>query len=79
MVEHFSLTNIPQTQNEILAYVQGAMKKCNMSSMEMEEYTREAKKHDFIHLLEVSQEYIDMCNQYQDVSSQPEVKVSYLW
>lgn len=78
-MEKFSLEKVEQTQNEILDYVQKAMKKCNMSAMEMEAYVKEAKKHDFTHLLQVSQEYIDMCNQQQDVSLQPEVKVSYLW
>ena len=78
-MEKFSLEGVEQTQNEVLAYVQEAMKKCNMSNTEMEDYVKEAKKYDFTHLLEVSQEYIDMCNQYQDISLQPEVKVSYLW
>lgn len=78
-MEKFSLEGVEQTQNEILDYVQKAMKKCNMSTTEMEGYVKEAKKYDFTHLLEVSQEYIDMCNQTQDTSLQPEVKVTYLW
>lgn len=78
-MEKFSLDGVEQTQNEILNYVQNAMKKCNMTSTEMEDYVREAKKHDFTYLMEVSQSYIDMCNQYQDPNLQPEVKVSYLW
>lgn len=79
MVEKFSLDGVEQTQQEILTYVQEAMKKSNMSSTEIEDYVREAKRYDFTHLVQTSQEYLDMCNQVNDVSLQPEVKVSYLW
>lgn len=79
MVEKFSLDGVEQTQQEILTYVQNAMKKCNMTSSEIEEYVKEAKKYDFPYLLETSQSYLDMCNQYQDPALQPEVKVTYLW
>lgn len=79
MEKKFSLDGIEQTQQEILTYVQDAMKKSNMSNSEIEEYVKEAKKYDFSYLLQISQEYIDMCNQINDVSSQPEVKVTYLW
>ena len=78
-MDKFSLEGIEQTQNSILEYVQNAMKECKMTNIEIEDYVKEAKKYDFNYLVKTSQEYLDMCNQYKDVSLQPEVKVSYLW
>lgn len=64
----FSLSEVEQDQHSILEYVEAAMKEMKMGPTEIAEYQKQAKRYDFTHLLQISQEYIDMMNQMKQSS-----------
>lgn len=64
----FSLNEVEQDQHSILEYVEAAMKEMKMGPTEIAEYKKQAKRYDFTHLLQISQEYIDMMNQMKQSS-----------
>lgn len=75
-MKKFTLENVEKDSQAITTYVQDAMKKMNMGSLEIAEYMREVKRYDYTHMMHVSQEYIDMLNQMVD--SQNSCKVTYI-
>ena len=75
-MEKFTLENVEKDSQAITTYVQDAMKKMNMGSLEISEYMREVKRYDYTHMMNVSQEYIDMLNQMVD--NQNSCKVTYI-
>ena len=71
----YNLNNVDGNAHDIIGYVKACMKEKKCGSTEIREYEKQAKMYDYTHLLNVSQEYIDMLNQMEQ---QQECKVTYI-
>lgn len=71
----YSLKDIDNNAHSIINYVKNCMKEKKLGATEIKEYERQARRYAFDNLIVVSQEYLDMLNQMDEVS---ECKVSYV-
>ena len=70
----YSLEGVEKTSRAIISYVKSCMQEKKLGATELKEYERQAKAYDFTHLINVSQEYLDMLN---EMDSQQNYTVSY--
>lgn len=67
--EEYDLVGVDGNAYSIMGYVQKAMKECGFSQEEIKEYLDDAKSSDYNHLLVVSMDMIDKCNNTNTESS----------
>ncbi|MGN0005356.1 MAG: hypothetical protein ACI37Z_05240 [Candidatus Gastranaerophilaceae bacterium] len=60
----YSLVGIDGNAFSIMAYVERAMSECGFTLKQREEYRKNAMSDDYQHLLSVSMEYVDKCNEH---------------
>ena len=70
----YSLEGVEKTSRAIISYVKNCMQEKKLGATELKEYERQAKAYDFTHLINVSQEYLDMLN---EMDSQQNYTVRY--
>ena len=70
----YSLEGVEKTSRAIISYVTSCMQEKKLGATELKEYERQAKAYDFTHLINVSQEYLDMLN---EMDSQQNYTVRY--
>lgn len=58
----YDLVGIDGNAFAIMGYVRNAMKETGFTKQEIESYTKDAMSSDYDHLLCVSVEYVDKCN-----------------
>ena len=61
--KHYDLVGIDGNAFNVMGYVRRAMKECGFSKDEIEAYTKDATSGDYNHLLVVSMDIIDKCNE----------------
>ena len=61
--KHYDLVGIDGNAFNVMGYVRRAMKECGFSKDEIEAYTKDATSSDYNHLLVVSMDIIDKCNE----------------
>lgn len=61
-MKQYSLVGQNGNAYNIMGYVSNAMRQCNFTKAEMDEYIERASSDDYHHLLVVSTEYLDKCN-----------------
>ena len=59
----YSLEGIDGNAFSIISYVRMAMSETGFTKSEIEGYTKDAMSADYSHLVKVSQDYIEQCNQ----------------
>ena len=70
----YSLEGVEKTSRAIISYENSCMQEKKLGATELKEYERQAKAYDFTHLINVSQEYLDMLN---EMDSQQNYTVRY--
>ena len=61
--QKYNLVGIDGNAYSVMGYVQSAMKEQGYTKAERDEYLRDAMSDDYNHLLCVSMDYIEMCNE----------------
>lgn len=62
-MKQFDLTNaFDDSAFSILGYTMNAMKRCNFSEAEVDQYKKDAMSGDYNYLLSISADMIDKCN-----------------
>lgn len=61
--KYYDLVGIDGNAFNVMGYVRRAMKECGFSKDEIEAYTKDATSGDYNHLLVVSMDIIDKCNE----------------
>ena len=61
--KHYDLVGVDGNAFSIMGYVRSAMKECGFSKDEIETYIKDATSNDYNHLLVVSMDIIDKCNE----------------
>lgn len=59
----FSLVGVDGNAFSVMGYVSRAMKQAGYTEEEIKQYTKQAMSSDYNHLLAVSVEFIDKCNE----------------
>lgn len=65
-MKHFDLVGVDGNAFAVVGYVVRAMKKCKLTKAEIDSYTKDAMSSDYNHLLSVSLDMIDKCNDLVD-------------
>jgi len=61
--EKYTLVGVDGNAFNIMGYVRGAMRACRFSADEISAYTKDAMSSDYNHLVFVSLNMIDKCNE----------------
>lgn len=61
-MKHFDLVGIDGNAFSIMGYVANAMRICKFSKQERDDYYKDAMSSDYNHLLMISIDMIDKCN-----------------
>jgi len=61
--QKYNLVGIDGNAYSVMGYVQSAMREQGYTKAERDEYLRDAMSDDYNHLLCVSMDYIEMCNE----------------
>lgn len=62
----YDLVGVNGNAFSVMGYVRNAMKETGFSRTEIEAYTKDAMSSDYDHLLTVSVEFVDKCNERLD-------------
>lgn len=62
----YNLVGIDGNAFFIMGYVMNAMKECKFSKTDIDSYYKEATSSDYYHLIYVSAQMIDKCNEIAD-------------
>ena len=62
----FSLVGVDGNAYSVMGYVSMAMKQAGYTEEEIKQYTKQAMSSDYNHLLAVSIEFVDKCNEYKE-------------
>jgi hypothetical protein len=62
-MEQFDLVGVDGNAFSVMGYVINAMRKCRLSKEDRDAYTKEAMSSDYDHLLSVSLDMVDKCNE----------------
>ena len=62
----YDLVGVNGNAFSVMGYVRNAMKETGFSKTEIEAYTKDAMSSDYDHLLAVSVEFVDKCNERLD-------------
>ena len=63
MAEKYCLVGVDGNAYAVMGYVRNAMRECGFEKSEIDTYLQEAMSGDYNHLLYVSMDYVEKCNE----------------